>query len=391
MASLARTGFKAPSPLVLAPWLALGLMLVAWPRSQASPKGMSEPPEAPLEAGRGRTAAAPSQIPPIGWKDILWRTWREFMRDRVPLVASGIAFTAVMALFPALAAFVALYGLFSDVEAARQHLAILTGLVPASILTFIGEQMMRIAQERQASLSLTFAASLLLALWSAAAGVKALFNGLNVAYEEEEKRNFVQLNLAAFAFTLAGAGFFVLASMLVVATPVALNLANLDSRLLPLALLRWPVLFVVALAGLSLVYRYGPSRQRARWRWVTWGGVLATALWLAGSAGFSWYVANVAAFNATYGSLGAVFGFLTWIWLSAVIVLTGAELNAEIEHQTAVDSTVGPEQPMGDRGAVVADTVGRAKRGGPAALLPDFVARRVRRGRPSPDQVLAAE
>jgi membrane protein len=391
MATTARTAFKAPSPLVLAPWLALGVMLAAWPRSRRRPKGMSQPTGAPLEASRGRTADAPSEIPPAGWKDILWRAWREFMRDRVPLVASGVAFTAVMALFPALAAFVSLYGLFSDVGKAQEHLAILTGLVPASILTFIGEQMVRIAEEKQASLSVTFAASLLLALWSANAGMKALFNGLNVAYEETEKRNFFQLNLIALGFTLGGAAFFILSSATVVAAPVALNMLHIDPRLLPLALLRWPLLFAVALLGLSLIYRFGPSRERARWRWVTWGGVLAAVLWLAGSAGFSWYVSSVGSYNATYGSLGAVFGFLTWMWLSAVIVLTGAELNAEIEHQTAVDSTTGPEQPMGQRGAVVADTVGRAKRGGPGEMLPDFVARRLRRGRPAPDQAIAAE
>lgn len=391
MATPARFGLKLSSPLVLAPWLALGVMLAAWPRSRPKPRGLSQPAEAPLEANRGRTAAAPSEIPPAGWKDIVWRTWRGFMRDRAPLVASGIAFTAVMALFPALAAFVSLYGLFSDVATARQDLAILTGLVPATVLTFIGEQMVRIAEERQASLSLTFAASLLLALWSATAGVKALFNGLNVAYEEDEKRNFFQLNLIAIGFTLGGVVFFILSSIVVLATPVALNMLNIDPKLLPLALLRWPILFVVALAGLSLVYRFGPSRERAKWRWVSWGGVLAATLWLAGSAGFSWYVSNFATYNATYGSLGAVFGFLTWMWLSAVIVLTGAELNAEIEHQTAVDSTTGPELPMGQRGAVVADTVGRAKRGGPREMLPDFVARRLRRGPPAPDQTLAAE
>lgn len=391
MATTSRSGFRPPSPLALAPWLALGLMLAAWPRPGQSPRGLSQPADAPLEANRGRAAAAPSEIPPAGWKDILWRTTRGFLRDRVPLVASGVAFTAVMALFPALAAFVSLYGLFSDVETARQDLSILTGLVPATVLTFIGEQMVRIAEERQASLSLTFAASLALALWSAMAGVKALFNGLNVAYDEEETRNFLQLNLMAIGFTLGGAAFFILSAAMVVAAPVVLNMLNIDPRLLPLALLRWPLLFVVALVGLSMVYRYGPSRERAKWRWVSWGGMLAASLWLAGSAGFSWYVSSFESYNATYGSLGAVFGFLTWMWLSAVIVLTGAELNAEIEHQTARDSTIGPEQPMGRRGAVVADTVGRTKRGGPREMLPDFVARRLRRGRSAPDQVIAAE
>jgi membrane protein len=390
MAAFDPPRLRATSPLVLAPWMALGLMVALWPRPKPKPPGLSKPLDAPLEAGRGREAQDPSQIPVPGWKDVLWRTWREFMRDNIPLVASGIAFAGVMALFPALAAFVSLYGLFSDVAAAREHLAILTGFVPADILTFIGEQMVRIAAAKEASLSLTFVFSFLLSLWSANAGMKALFNGLNVAYDEHEKRNFFEVNLITLGFTIGGLIFLALTAAAVVAVPVALNILRIDD-FVPLAALRWPVLLAVTMLALAIVYRYGPSRELARWRWVTWGGALASVLWLAGSAAFSWYVSNVANYNATYGSLGAVFGFLTWIWLSAAIVLLGAELNAEIEHQTAVDSTTGPEEPLGQRGAIMADTVGRAKKGGPVEMLPDFVARRLRRGRASPDQAMAAE
>ncbi|HEY9216629.1 MAG TPA: YihY/virulence factor BrkB family protein [Phenylobacterium sp.] len=352
---------------------------------------MSKPHDAPLEAGRGRAADAPSQIPARGWKDILWRTWTEFMRDNIPLVASGVAFCGVTALFPALAAFVSLYGIFADAQTARDHLAILTGLVPAEVLTLIGEQMVRIAAQKEASLSFTFIAGLLLSLWSANAGMKALFNGLNVAYEEKEKRTFLRLNLITLGFTLGGVLFLALTTAAVVVAPVVLNMVRIDADLLPLALLRWPLLLALTMVVLAVVYRYGPSRELAKWRWVTWGGALASVLWLAGSAAFSWYVANFAHYNATYGSLGAVFGFLTWIWLSSAIVLLGAEINAEIEHQTAVDSTTGEEMPMGQRGAIMADTVGRAKRGGPVEMLPEFVARRLRRGRTAPDQPIAAE
>ncbi|HEX2558473.1 YihY/virulence factor BrkB family protein, partial [Phenylobacterium sp.] len=291
MADAARPRLKPPSPIVLAPWLALGLMLAAWPRQgRPKPRGLSQPHDAPLEANRGRAAEGPSEIPPAGWKDILWRTWREFMRDNIPLVASGIAFAGVMALFPALAAFVSLYGIFADVAAAREHLAILTGFVPADILTFIGEQMVRIAAEKKASLSATFIASFLFSLWSANAGMKALFNGLNVAYEEKEKRNFLQMNLVTLGFTIGGLVFVGLTATAVVAVPVAMNMLRIDASAAPLALLRWPALLAVTMLALSIVYRYGPSREQAKWRWVTWGGAVASVLWLAGSAGFSWYV-----------------------------------------------------------------------------------------------------
>lgn len=357
--------------LHMAPWLALGVMLAMWPK----PAQGDALPAAALEPGRGRKARGPGEIPARGWKDVLWRTYREFTQDQIQMVAGSVAFSAIMALFPAMAAFVSLYGMFADVGAAREHLAILAGFIPADALTFIGDQMVRIAQQRQASLSLTFAVSLLLSIWSANAGMKALFNGLNIAYDEREKRNFLQLNLITLGFTLGAVAFMVVAAATVIVLPIVFQFFWLDAQSTILAQARWPVMAVVTMIALSVAYRYGPSRERARWRWVTWGGAFAAVLWLAGSLLFSFYLANFSNYNATYGSLGAIFGLFTWIWLSSVIVLLGAELNSEIEHQTAIDSTTGAPLPLGLRGASMADSVGRSKDGGLWAYLPAFVSR----------------
>ena len=316
-----------------------------------------------LEAGRGREAEAPTQIPRPGWKDIALRTAKEVGADDIATVARSIAFSGMLALFPALAAFVSVYGLFADVETAREHLAGLTGVIPAASMTLIGDQMVRLARASEANLSLAFVFGLLLSIWSANAGVKALFKGLNVAYEEKETRGFIRLNLVSLAFTLGTVLIVALAMAALVALPVALQFLRVDAAVIGLSQLRWPALLVVVSLFLSLVYRYGPSRAAPRWRWVTPGGVVAAALWMGGSALFSWYLTRFADYDATYGSLGAVFGFMTWLWLSSTIVLVGAELNAEIEHQTARDSTTGPEQPLGTRGARMADTVGEPKHG----------------------------
>lgn len=325
-----------------------------------SPRSGAVPP-AGLVTGRGRGAEAPAQIPAAGWKDIAWRTVKEIGADDVLMVARSIAFSGMLALFPALGAFVSIYGLFADVGSARDHLAALSGVVPAEAMTLIGEQIVRIAAQESATLSFTFAAGLALSLWSANAGMKALFKGLNIAYEEEETRSFLRLNLVTLAFTLGAIVFLTLAIGGVVVAPVLLNILGLDGG--GLALLRWPLLLGVVAVGLALLYRYGPSRDPAKWRWVSWGGAAAAVLWLGASALFSWYLSSFGNYNETYGSLGAVFGFMMWMWLSAVIILAGGELNAEMEHQTAVDTTRGAPQPMGARGAEMADTLGAAKTG----------------------------
>ena len=314
-----------------------------------------------LEPERGRDAKSPFAMPLKGWKDVLLRTWKEFNDDQIAAVAGGVTFFGLLALFPAMAAFVSLYGLFADVGQAREQLRLLAGFLPHDILTFVGDEMVRIAGGEHATLGFTFAVSLLFSLWSANGAVKALFHGLNIAYEERETRGLVKLNLISLAFTLGAIVFAILAVGGVVVAPVALGYLGLDAGAASLALLRWPALLVILVGGLSLVYRYGPSRERPRWLWLTPGGLAAGLLWVAASLLFSWYVANFAHYDKTYGSLGAVIGFMFWLWYSTIIILFGAELNAELEHQTAVDTTTGAPQPLGARGARMADTLGAVR------------------------------
>jgi len=319
------------------------------------------PAEPRTETGRGREAEWPSQIPPLGWKDVLWRVYQQVTEDRVTLVAAGAAFYLMLAIFPALGAFVSIYGFVADPTSIAGQIEFLQGVLPSGGLDLIYGQLESLAGQDPGALSIGLMVTLAVSLWSANNGVKTLFEALNIAYEEEEKRSFIRLNLVAFAFTL---GFMVALIVMIAAigiVPAVLALVNLGgfSQAL-IAGGRWVLVLGMMVLGISLLYRFGPSRAHAKWRWINWGSVLATVVWLVASIGFSYYLQNFADYNATYGSLGAAIGFMLWIWLSAVILIVGAELNAEMEHQTARDSTTGRERPMGERGAVVADTLGEA-------------------------------
>lgn len=313
------------------------------------------------QAARGRAASVPTDIPSAGWKDILWRSYRRLQEDRLLAVAAGAVFYLLLALFPALTALVSLYGLFADPALINEHLALLAGVMPEAAIAIVREQITRIAASGTDALSLGFVFGLGLALWSANAGMKAIIDALNVVYGEREKRGFLKLTLVAFAFTLGGLAFVILALGAVVVAPLVLAWLGVESRGLQiLSLLRWPGLFLVVLLWLAVLYRFAPSRADARWEWLGVGSVAAASAWIAGSGLFSWYLSNIADYDATYGSLGAAIGLMMWLWLSVVVILVGGELNAEIEHQTARDTTTGPARPLGERGAVMADTVGEA-------------------------------
>ncbi len=290
-----------------------------------------------LPARPGMDAATPSDIPAAGWRQIAARTWTAFNADQILAVAGGVTFFSLLALFPAIGAFVSLYGLISDVDAARRQVIAMSGVLPGGAVTVIGDEMTRLAATNHAHLGLAFATSLLISLWSANAGVKALLGGLNISYEAREKRNFLILNLTSLAFTVGLTVFAVAAVAVVVAAPQVLSRIGLG-HVAGESLLRWPVIEVLLIGLFALLYRFGPCRAQARWRWITPGSVLAAGLWLIMSVVFSLYVANFGHYNQTYGALGALVGFMTWIWLSVSVVLLGAELNAEIERQTAVDT-----------------------------------------------------
>jgi membrane protein len=365
----------APSVASLAPWaLTVALAAAWWNATRAKPVPQPlriEPKPQPglsrhtvaepayfeqQEPGRGRVAERPRHIPWRGWKDILWRTWREISHDRLTVVAGSVTYYTLLAIFPALGVFVSLYGLIADVTLVEKQLVQLSSMFPPEAVRLLGEQMLRLANGKAAGLSAAFVVSLLLSIWSASAGMKSLFDGLNIAYDETEKRNYILRTAMTYSFTLALLVFLTLVSAILVAAPIAMEALRIRDDWMIAA--RWPLVYGVATSAFCIAYRYGPSRRKARWRWLVPGAATAAFLWMAGSAGFSWYLNNVAKLDATYGSLGTVVGFMLWVWFSVMVVLMGAELNAEIEHQTALDSTVGPPKPMGHRGAAMADTVG---------------------------------
>jgi membrane protein len=326
-----------------------------------APATRSEAPaEAAAERGRGRQADSPHEIPPRGWKDILIRTWKEFREDQIPLVAAGVTFYALLALFPALAAFVGLYGLVADVADAREHLHILSYVLPGEAVKFLGGEMVRIAEANTGGLSLAFLGGLLLAVWSADGAMRAIIAALNIAYEETEERSLIRKTLVSLGFTV-GVLLASVIAVLVLAAPAAMKPFVGEG---PAAVFAWisrPLLVALLGVGLALLYRFGPSRDEMKWRWLSWGSAACLVLWIAASAAFSAYVANFGHYEKTYGSLGAAVGLMMWIYVSTQVVLFGAELNSEIEHQTMKDTTVGPPRPLGQRGAKMADTVGAAQ------------------------------
>jgi membrane protein len=315
------------------------------------------------ERGRGRRARTPVHIPWRGWKDIFIRTYHQVQDDRLLSLAAGVAFYSLVALFPALAAGVSIYAFFSDAASITNHISLVADIIPGSALDLLRDEISRIAGRSDGRLSSGFLIGFAIALWSANAGMKAIFDALNIIYDEQEKRGIVWLNLVSLFFTVCGIGGALIALSAIVVFPLALaalGASSLDAPLM-IGILRWPVLFALVIVALALLYRYGPSRRLAKWRWISVGSVFAAVTWLVVSYLFSWYLANVANYSATYGALGAVVGLMMWMWLSTIVVLVGAELNSEIEHQTAIDSTAGSPRPLGARGAVVADTVGPAK------------------------------
>ncbi len=355
----------------LAPRRRLAPVPVQAPEGPANAEGAGPrpPKDAPpgdqaAEGGdRGRQATTPADIPLKGWKDILLRVYEDFSDHRILAVAAGVTFYALLALFPAIAAFVSLYGLFAKADTINQQIGAMQGIVPSGALDVIGEQVKRIASKPNGTLGFALLFSLAVSLWSANAGMKAVFDALNIVYDEKEKRSFVMLNAMSLAFTVGAMVILLLALGAVVVLPAVLNFIGLGSGIGQTLLVigRWPLMLVLVAVGLAVLYRYAPSRTKAQWKWITWGSGIAAVAWIGTSLLFSWYVSKFGNYNETYGSLGGAIGFMTWIWLSTTVILVGAEINAESEHQTANDTTPPAGKPLGTRGARMADTVGEAK------------------------------
>jgi membrane protein len=308
----------------------------------------------------GREAERPSEIPPRGWLAILKRVKAEVKEDNVPLLAAGVAFYAMLAIFPAIIAVVTVYGMVADPNQIESQVAEFAKGLPEGAAQLLTGQLENAAGAADQALSIGLALSLLGVLWSASGGVQGLVKGLNLVYDERETRGFLKLRALSLLLTLGAIVVAVVALALITVFPAVVESLELGRvGELAASIGRWVILAVVVLVALAVLYRYGPDRANPRWRWVSWGALVALLLWLLGSVGFSYYVDNFGKYNQTYGALAAVIILLLWLFLSAFVVLLGAELDAETERQTARDTTTGPSRPLGERDAEVADTLGQ--------------------------------
>jgi len=306
----------------------------------------------------GREAESPLRIPAAGWWRILVRAVRRFGDKNLSLAAAGVGFYSLLGLFPAIAALVTTYSLVFDPVQIQAQFDAIRHLIPNEVHQLISRQMTNAADGSKQALGLGLAGAVLLSFWGATRGTRALIVALNIAYDEQEKRGFLKLNALAFGLTLFLVLVLGVAVAVTLAIPIALNLLSFGALPETLAQwLRWPLLALVGLAALGILYRYGPSRREAAWRWLPVGSLLAGLLWLTMSVLFSQYVEHFGSYNATYGSLGAVIILLLWLYLSATAVIVGALINGEAERQTGRDSTQGAARPRGERGAVVADAL----------------------------------
>lgn len=278
-----------------------------------------------------------------GWFGVLKRTYHEIVDDRVLAVAAGVTYYALLAVFPTVTLFVSIYGLFADRSMVVSHLQSLQSFLPDGALTIVGDQMARIAGSSDTGLGLAAGVGLVLAVWSSNAGTKAMIEALNIAYDISESRSFLMLNLQSLIFTICAIATLVVLIGAMAVIPLILQWFFIDATIDWLLWAgRWPLVFVILLLTLAVFYRFGADRPAAKWRWITPGSLAASVSLLVFSMLFSWYAANLGSYNETYGSLGAVIAFLTWMWLCTVIVIIGAEFNAEIEQSAkSTPDTIG--------------------------------------------------
>jgi len=313
------------------------------------------------QSGRGRFAETPSQIPYKGWKDIAFRIKDQIGEDHVGLIAAGVAYYALLALFPTITALIAIGGLLIEPSQIVSQLSALTGLLPQEVSTIVIDQAKQVAGSEQGGLGLVAIFGLALALWSASRGMVSLIEGLNVAYDEEEKRGYVRLQITNLLLMLLLLVALLLGLGVSLVLPIILSNFYLGAATeIAITVVTFVAMIALTVVGLAVLYRYGPSRRNAQWRWLTPGAAVACVAWLIASAGFAFYVGNFGSYNESFGSLAGVIVMLTWLWISAYIVLLGAEINSEIEALTRHDTTVGEGRPMGERNAVKADTLGEA-------------------------------
>ncbi|HEX2372998.1 MAG TPA: YihY/virulence factor BrkB family protein [Actinomycetota bacterium] len=325
--------------------------------------GHETDPGAVANDGHGRQADQPQEIPPKGWNDIAKRTMKEVKQDQVPLLAAGVAFYALLSLFPAIIAGVSIYGLVADPATVRDQINQLTERLSPETAKIIGDQLKQVTSGAGGALGVATVIGILTALWSASSGMKALITGVNLAYDESEGRKFVKLRGLSILMTLAAMVLLGVALALIVGFPAVADSWPTALRWTG-SILRWVLLAALLMAGLAALYRYAPDRDKPKWSWSSPGSVVATVLWVLASVGFSIYVNAFGNYNKTYGALAGVIILMFWLYLTAFVVLVGAELNTEMELQTAKDTTAGPTRPMGERDAHAADHVAESPTAG---------------------------
>lgn len=305
----------------------------------------------------GRHADKPSEIGATGWKAVLKRVKVELKDDHVSLLAAGVAFKLLLALFPAIVAVITIWGLVASPQEITRQLEGFVSALPRDAGQLLIDQMGNVASARTGTLSVALAISVAVAIWSASGGMAGLMEGCTTAYDEVDERKFPIKRGIAILLTVGAMIFLIVAIGLIAVLPAGLRSIGLGSAAeTAISIGRWPLLALMVMAALAVLYKYAPDRDQPKLRWVSWGAVLATLLWLIGSALFTLYVNNFGKFGETYGSFAGIIVLMLWLLLTAFIVLLGAETNAEVERQTAKDSTVGHERPLGERGATPADT-----------------------------------
>jgi membrane protein len=330
--------------------------------AEAARRGPAEnphrvPPGGPSEAELpGVHAETPTQIPWAGWKQILKRAWAENKADNMPIIAGGVAFFGFLSAFPALIATISIYGLVSSPEDVTRQIEDLSAQLPQEAQQLLETQLTSIASNSGGALSIGLVISILAALWSASGGVGNLVTAINLAYDEVEARNAIKLKLLSLGLTLGAIVFVLITFTLVAVVPSILEALPLGivGTILAQAV-RWVLLLSVFAGALAVLYRIAPDRDAPRFAWVSLGSVIVTVIWVVVSVGFSIYVDNFGSYDKTYGAIAGVIVLMLWLYLTCYLVLLGAEINSEAEHQTAHDTTEGDPQPMGERGATMAD------------------------------------
>ena len=313
-------------------------------------------PSVSAHPGRGRGAREFWQIPRAGWKDIAKRTWSETGEDNISLLSAGVAFYSFLAFVPMLAAVVLIYGIVANPRDVATHVGTLVRILPTDAAKIVAAQMKSMTQIPVTRTTVGLIIAILLAIYGAMRGATSVISALNVTYGERETRNLLRTTGLSAAFTIGAVLVAIIAMAAIAAMSVLGTIFHLPGFLAPLITVGlWLVTAIVASGLLAIVYRYGPDREDVQWAWLTPGAVFASVTAIIATFLFGFYVSHFGGYNATYGALGAVVSFLMWLYLTAFVVLLGAELNAEIERQTAQDTTSGPEAPIGERGASMAD------------------------------------